>query len=150
MPKSKVNPHCKEEFNEEKWLISIINTGSKSGGHAALVVEGMETDLSKPLFPSVFIGQYDIAANAEEKQDSSINTKGYITKIKVYENEECTRDYEKLNYPAKSYIVSREQAKRMIIAIKQDRDRTEAAMAHGGAPAALRRSGPASIPAGQS
>jgi len=94
MPKSKVNPHCKEEFNEEKWLISIINTGSKSGGHAALVVEGMETDLSKPLFPSVFIGQYDIAANAEEKQDSSINTKGYVTKIKVYENEACTRDYE--------------------------------------------------------
>jgi len=127
MPKSKVNAHCEEDYNEQYWLISIINTGDKSGGHAALVVEGMESNPPN-FFLKNFIGQYDIAANAEEQQSNSLNTKGYITKIKCFEDEQNKRDYEQAHYPARTYKVPRDKARAMIAAIKRDAEYTRLAM----------------------
>lgn len=124
MRKSKIN--SKFEYNEIKWVVSVLNTtGSLIGGHAAIVVEGVEED-SFSLNKKLFIGQYDISANSEE--GDLINPQGYITKIKCFENEENKRDYEKEQCPSQSYYVTRLAAWRMIAFIKADRARTAQAM----------------------
>ncbi len=124
MRQSKINP--KFEYNEAKWVVSVLNTtGSLIDGHAAIVVEGIENDHFS-LNKKVFIGQYDISANSEE--GGLINPQGYITKIKCYENEENKRDYESKRYPSQSYYITRLAAWKMVASIKADRARTEQAM----------------------
>ncbi len=126
MPASVIN----DKFNvtKDEWVVSIINTGSKFGGHAAIIVEGVEIDEKHPFFQKVFVNQYDIAANAEEEQGSSLNTKGYITKIKSFEYEENKRDYQEKKFPGESKYVEPLAVKRMIDSIKKDAIRTERAM----------------------
>ncbi len=123
MTKSKIDP--KFEYNETKWVVSVLNTTrSLIEGHIAIVVEGIEEDHFS-LNKKIFIGQYDISAAAE---GGSINPQGYISKIKCFENGENKRDYEKERYPGQSYYVTRLAAWKMIAAIKADYARTEQAM----------------------
>ena len=137
MPQSKIN--SKFEFNKNKWVVSVLNTQPSlfSGGHAAIVVEGEEMD-GKP-----FIGQYDIGAYGDDRlQANSINIKDDITNIKCFENADnrkafpkTERDkkdsYEEKKYPAMSYNVSPDAAKKMIASIKEDKERTEKARQNG-------------------
>jgi len=63
MPYSKFNNDL--EFNEDEWVISLINTktgiGSVFGGHAKIVVEGVKTSSEPGMFSSkLFIGEYHI------------------------------------------------------------------------------------------
>ena len=113
------------EINEQQWVISILNTtGSLVSGHSAIVVEGLEAD-SKSIYMKPFIGQYDIAAASEE---GGMNAKGYITKIKIFENEQNKRNYAEEKYPARSYYATPAAAKQMILSIKEDAGRTAQAM----------------------
>jgi hypothetical protein len=126
MPQSRINETY--EYNENIWIISVVNTtGSIVAGHTAIVVEGLEK--MDGIYEKPFIGQYDIAANAEE--ESCINVKGYITKIKCFENEENKRDYAKEKYPALSYYVEPIKAKEMIRSVKEDALKTKQAMTIG-------------------
>lgn len=126
---SKINKEF--DYNHNKWVVSIINTASGQG-HSAIVVEGqIKGDDSKfhPTYKN-FIGQYDISANAQDDGDGcGINTNGYITKIKCFENERCKRDFEKANYPSKSYWVRPDDAQKMIQSIKADAIKIERAWA---------------------
>lgn len=135
MPKSQINSDF--EFNEKKWVISILNTTPRDiiQGHSAIVIEGLVKDpLSISGLKPILI-QYDLTSAAEENQNS-INTKGYITKIRRYgtteedkeKGTENKRNYEELKFPAKSYRVETDAAKRMIDSIESDRHRTEQAM----------------------
>lgn len=124
MRTSRVNPDPEYKFNQEIWLISIINTTSGIG-HSALVVEGLEKD-PLSIYPKTFIGQYDISTIdlglGEGTCGDSIfvNNKGCIATIKCFENEKNTRNYEEEKYPVKSFQVSAKNAKDMILSIKQE------------------------------
>lgn len=123
---SRITPNF--EYDEKIWVVSIINTKPKdiTGGHSALIVEGLENNSLSIYDRTTFIGQYEISAAAEE--ESCVNTMGIITKIKCYENEENTRNYEELKFPGRSYYVSRDDAKKMIQSIKEDAKRVEKGM----------------------
>lgn len=119
---SKINN--KFDYDSDKWVVSIINT-APGKGHSVIVVEGQIKVVDEKFFPTYkeFIGQYDISANAQDVgYGCGINTSGYITKIRCYENEQCTRDYEKAKYPSKSFWVTPSDAQAMIDSIKNDAD----------------------------
>jgi hypothetical protein len=105
------------EFNTEIWVVSVLNTGSKLGGHAMIVVEGIQRN-SHSLYDQLFIGQYDIRATLDEFQDSSLNSKGKITEIKCHEGFEYKREYKM--YTSKCHYVTPLKAKEMIASIKED------------------------------
>lgn len=76
-----------KRFNEDTWVVSIVNTTKKLflGGHAAIVVEGIDEN------HEMFLGQYEIFSGAEEEQ-SGVNEKGVIVNIEcrgTHENREC-------------------------------------------------------------
>jgi hypothetical protein len=74
-------------YNEQMWVVSILNTGARLGGHSVLVVEGIRGN-------DVFLGSYDILARALPDQNGAglfssfenINRKGYISQVRVFEN----------------------------------------------------------------
>jgi len=119
---SRVNP--KEEFNEKKWLISVVNTGSRFSGHSVLVVEGFKPESDNNQFftqePKLFIGRYDIIAMIDSEQESSINTKGYIKEVRITEEnsyrEVLTRDYTK--FSSKSYLVDFNRIAKISVALR--------------------------------
>lgn len=125
------------EYDAKKWVISILNTTPRDviQGHSALVIEGFEKDPVQLHKLKPILIQYDLTSAAEENS-GSINTKGYITKIRRYgttdedkeSGKENKRDYAALNYPARSYRVDAEAAKAMIRSIERDRIRTDQAM----------------------
>jgi len=120
MPKSRITPS--KEYGKDLWVVSVLNTVQGAAGlidgHSAIVVEGVEPD------GTPFIGQYDIAAAQDPTRETKeINTKGYISKIKCYENRENKRNYEKEKFPAESVYVEPAKAKAMITAIKVDAER---------------------------
>lgn len=126
MPKSVINNDF--EITENKWVVSILNTTrSLTEGHSAIVVEGIEND-STHIYKKSFIGQYDITSSSDESQSGCVNPTGYITKVKIFENEENKRNYKEEKFPAKSYYVLPILAKKMIVAIKEDEKRTKQAM----------------------
>ena len=100
---SRISPSF--DYDEQTWVVSIINTETWdiTGGHSAIVVEGLEDNSLSIYEKKVFIGQYDIGASAEVQ--SCINTEGIIHNIRCYENEKNTRNYEELKFPARSYCV---------------------------------------------
>ena len=124
MPNSRITPNY--QYDENQWVISVLNTAGKDSGHSAIVVEGLERAGGSP-HSLPFIGQYEITAAAEEGS-GSINVVGIITRIKCFENEQNTRDYERERYPARSYYATPAAAKAMIAAIKKDQLLTEQAM----------------------
>lgn len=113
--KSKVKSNY--EFDEETWVVSVVNTGDKLPGHAIIVVEGIKL-LDERGAKSAFITQYDIQAALfpNEMQDSVLNKKGYIKEIRIFET---SRDY-KL-YQSKSHYALPEKVKDMIASIEADK-----------------------------
>ncbi len=126
MPASVINN--KFNVSKDEWVVSIINTGSKSGGYAAIVVEGIETDEKYSLFQQAFINQYDITAQPDPEQSGSLNIKGYINQVRCYEGAENKRDYQGKKFPGESKYAEPLAVKRMIDSIKKDAVHTERAM----------------------
>lgn len=116
MAKSKID--ITKQFNEEVWVVSVLNTGDKLGGHAMIVVEGMQKNSG--FHSQLFVGQYDILAVPTENQDAVINKKGCITDVRCFEADQCQRSYEE--YASKSYFIDPNEAKKMIISIKKDKE----------------------------
>lgn len=109
------------EVSTTLWAISVLNTGSLLTGHSVIVVEGLKEDDS--FFPKRFIGHYDIKAKPFEGQSSLGNTKGFISKVTIEENEKVTfegkEDY--YRFHSKTYYRSPLEAKAMIESIKKDK-----------------------------
>lgn len=118
MPRSTVNN--KYEFNSTIWVISVLNKGSKLGGHATIVVEGLQNN-PMGFHNELFVGQYDINAVPFEDQKSRLNVKGAITKICCFESNTYTNKQPYSSYPSKSYLVGYQDAKAMIASIKEDK-----------------------------
>lgn len=131
MPTSVID--TKFQYSEKLWVVSIINTGEKVFGHAAIVIEGIKKDPVKGgPFLKAFKNHYDIRAETELSEKGKgiierINEKGYISKVKCDEDDDNTRNYKKKNYPAQSWISPAKNVKEMISAIHRDRLRTEKA-----------------------
>lgn len=119
------------EYNENKWVVSLVNTGN----HAVIIVEGIKKN------GSTFQGEYDITANSYPEEQSFIqnllgNTTGYITKIRCNPVEEKRlepntipatffRDYVNQQYHANSWYTSPEKALAMIVSIEADAETLE-------------------------
>ena len=130
MPNSNVN--LKLEFNQNVWVVTLVNsvagTNGILGGHAVIVVEGINKD------NRLFQGEYDITANSFPEEQDSLqetlgNTLGVITKIRcnpLPAHRQLTdaptaafhRDYATL--PIKSWYVSPKLALDMITSIEND------------------------------
>ena len=104
------------EIREKSWVVSLLNSGSKIGGHAVIVVEGIQNN-------RVWVGQYDITASAvietttDIVQDSLGNTPGYIDQIRIFEGDKYGRDYS--NFSSKSWTADPEKVAHMITKIKE-------------------------------
>lgn len=121
-----VNPMLKSQIQpswdilEQSWVVSLLNTGSKIGGHAVIVVEGIKNN-------RIWVGQYDIKAiavieKATDLVQSSIgNIPGYINRIDIFERDSYGRDYSQ--YSAKSWMASPEKIEIMITKIKEAKER---------------------------
>jgi hypothetical protein len=127
MPKSICNSRM--SYNNEIWIISIINWGSKIGGHCVLLVEGAEENGTN------FIGEYHICVEQEpstqqEKEsffNKHINKYGIIKEIKINEDdhyyENHIASYVKLS--SRSYAVEPMLARKMISSIYADAKQCE-------------------------
>ncbi len=124
------------EFNKNKWVISLVNTGPGEGtgklfGHAVILVEGVLDN------EELFVGEYDITANAFPEAQSYVqgslgNIMGYITKIRCNPKQGASindvdakfegahRDYHLEQYSSNSWYATPEAAKKMISAIEND------------------------------
>ncbi len=113
-------------YNAEEWLVSVLNTGDKLGGHSIVVVEGLKkadiSSVSLQFEPHLekFVGQYEISAVSEDAPSSSLNPKGYICNVKCTETKEVTRPGGYKQFPSRSYKVDAEDASKMITSIKED------------------------------
>jgi len=127
MPRSAVNTKKDYEFTTDRWLVTVLNTGSPFAGHAMIVVEGMESKIPNFFEQQLFVGQYDINALLEVDESSTvnINRKGKITTVRCFETNQYTREYKQ--YTSRSEYVTSVQAKAMIASIKEDRDVCESA-----------------------
>ena len=124
---SRINP--KYIITPEKWVISVMNTGSILGGHSVMVIEGIGQYSERVgLFGNgFFVNQYDIRAIVFESGSSSAsNCKGIISEVRCFEGNEHTRDYSK--FPAKSHYCDPNRAKEMIYSIHQDKQKVESFM----------------------
>jgi len=108
------------EYDEQTWIVTVLNTGSKFGGHSIIVVEGLKTNSIHNRVEN-FIGQYDIKFTKYAIQDSSFNTKGYVSSVDIFENTKSERHYG--DHTAKSYCVDAGKAQEMILSIKKDQDK---------------------------
>ena len=96
-------------FDDSKWVVSLLNTGAKLGGHTLILVEGT-------ISGNKFIGQYDIKAtlNPEEKESSipffAKNAKGFIHLVEVHEGDSYVRKYQQ-----NSKIIAVDMSKRFEI-----------------------------------
>jgi hypothetical protein len=114
----------KPEWNitEGSWVVSLLNTGSKIGGHAVIVVEGYQDN-------HLWVGQYDIKAIATAEkvadvvQNSIGNTQGYIYKIDIFEKEIYGRDYS--SFASQSWTASPDDVRAMIQEIHQQKELLE-------------------------
>lgn len=113
MRKSQVNPGF--EFNEELYVISILNINTGEGlqrimGHSTLVVEGLKSNAGASIATrELFVGQYDLLGDSQNN---------IVTQIRIFENTEYQRDYSK--FPSVSYFVKYNDAQAMITSIKDD------------------------------
>lgn len=124
MPKSRVNE--KKTYNENTWVVSVLTTNGKLPGHSILVVEGIKI-IPTNTFATLFMGQYDIAAEEDEQQSNKLNYLGHITEVKVREPQdpqEVSRfeNYAKKykNYRSRSWNIHPQDAENMIRSIKED------------------------------
>lgn len=123
MPQSKVNPTF--EFNESKWVVSLINTGDKLGGHAKIIVEGITTEsikktenhtfFSKDNNSNLFVAEYHIMEALEANEQFQENPK-YSHIPQFLKNTQCKyvirwteRDYYKED-KGKQYSQSHSQS----------------------------------------
>jgi len=126
MATSKVNAEY-NEINENRWLISILNTGAKSGGHSILVLEGIER-VATSVFPQPFIIQYDIRAVADTADDSSFgNHKGHISEIRIFDSRDpLSRERDYTPFPSRSdYCEDIDRARAMMASIAKDKREIE-------------------------
>ena len=127
---------AKYEFNKDKWVISLVNTGpgesiNKFFGHAVILVEGVLENGDQ------FLGEYDITASALPEEQSHLqgslgNIMGYITKIRCnpkqgsYINAPdaqfagAYRDYSSEQYSSNSWYAAPEAALKMIRTIEDE------------------------------
>ena len=111
-------------FDDDLYAVSLLNMGAKLGGHSVIVVEGLRR--TEAMFPELFVGQYDIRAEALPGQpDGSLaNVKGYITAVIVRETNEYAKtdryDVEERyrNATSSTWIVPRLEVLKMIADIK--------------------------------
>lgn len=134
-----------KEFDGATWVVSVINSGEKLGGHAVLVVEGLlphqETTVSSSSAvhaapPRVlFVGQYDINAvpdDADQATGSLVSVKnrtGRITKVNMRENDHYAhpKGDEFYQRQSTSFLVLKENVDLMIESIRADHEKVEAA-----------------------
>lgn len=125
MPKSIIDSEY--EYDEKTWVVSVVNSGGNLGGHAMIIVEGLDSSPSFHAKP--FIGQYDMKATPVE-MESSLNTKGRITDIRCFEGEKAGREYKDKagkKYPSRSCYLSPLNCKAMIQDIKAEQKVCESA-----------------------
>lgn len=120
-------------YNEEIWVVSVINTGEKLFGHAAITVEGIKIGPAYPDSLKIFINHYDIRAQEYEQNNFRIfdkisNKKGYIHEITCDEEDKNKRHYKQKKYPGHSWMVSAIEAQKMIDAIHEDQKHTKKAV----------------------
>lgn len=137
MPKFTSRINSKHEFNENFWLISVVNTGNRFKGHSVLVVEGITkiSDDNASFFnQQLFVGRYDITAELYEQQDSSINLKGYINEVRIKEGSTyeavLTRDYGQFSsktHPPVEYI----KVQKMLESIHADKKKVALSLQQG-------------------
>jgi len=119
MPKSKVSEDF--TFNEEVWVVSILNTGAKMSGHSVILVEGIKDG-------AAFVRQCDITAELLPEETKSIirepfrNVKGKINQVRIFESYHPTLEYDKKS--SRSVYADPESVLLMLNAIEQDRDTT--------------------------
>lgn len=122
MPKSVINVNY--SFDKDVFVVSVLNIGSKLTGHSVLIVEGIAIENEYGFFKdSLFIGQYDILCRPYVMQGSSMNTKGFITDIRMFESHDVKRDYSQ--YTAKSYYITSQNCKVMLASIQADKAKVE-------------------------
>lgn len=98
------------EINESVWVISIINTGAKAGGHSILLVEGSRDG-------ELFVSQHDIHATIDS--DSRLNKKGYITQIRHYDSYNPHFDYARAS--SQSFYLEASKYNAFLQSIAEDR-----------------------------
>ena len=104
MPKSRVTTDY--EFNEEEWVVSVLNSGSAIEGHSVLVVEGMDNG-------HLFVGHYDINAKI------ITGGKGVITRINCNESDSYLFEYKEFTRKSYRYI-PKGKVREMISSIRAD------------------------------
>ena len=128
---SQVNPAF--NYDAEEWIVSILNTGEKRGGHAVIVVEGLKTadtssvSMQFSAYLEKFVGQYDIFAAPDDTLTSSFNLKGHICNVECKEDKSVTRAGGYQQFSSKSYKVDAKNALKMIASIKVDHEACEQA-----------------------
>ncbi len=111
---SRVNP--KWDFDKQKWMVSLVNTGTVLGGHAIIVVEGVKEN------GNLFVRQFDILAreytitNADAFQKSLGNVQGYISKIRIFKTYNNSIEYSQ--YSSENWYASPQEVKDMRRSIK--------------------------------
>ncbi len=124
---SLVNPAM--NYDDNQWLISLLNTGSKTAGHAMIIVEGREKGEN-------FVGQYEVtgyvlknpATSAERFQNAIGNDIGYICAIRALEGKICTypKPFSKLS--SMTWTALKSDVKNMITNIHDMKKQTEDAI----------------------
>lgn len=134
MLKSQVASDTRYTFNEDRWIVSMLATGDKTGGHAKIVVEGLNNDTgwltdkgNNPTGSNLFIAEYHIIPDTNPFIQNSIIPPALInTKCKfgIYFTERSEYKADKIKQYAestsKSWRINKERAMRMINAIKKE------------------------------
>jgi len=114
--KSKVNPEY--DFDNQRYVVHLINTGDALGGHLVILVEGLKND------GSLFVRQFDIRARerTETTQDtlqSTLgNTQGYISAILTHKQYRPGFNYSQKSHSPQPWYATPEAVKRMRTSIK--------------------------------
>jgi len=119
---SKVASDTQIGFNENRWVVSVLNSGSKKSGHSIIVIEGLKPKPGNELFNKLYIGQFELLAVV----DDSINPKGYVSEIRCFETNEYNSNHDRYKkMQSRSWIVLATDALTIIQSIKQDIQKLE-------------------------
>lgn len=115
MPKSTIDPNF--EFNENRWVVSILSTCPRKHTYNLIVVEGVKPVTNSSFQGGKFIGQYSIGL-AFLEESGTTHSNGLTPKIQVLEGNTYPRVYSQ--YPARTYYVDPNKAELMISSIKNE------------------------------
>lgn len=130
--KSRVKPLY--TFDEDQWVISVINGGRATSGHAFLLVEGLQqATQSAETRSTLFVGQYDITATMDGNLPDpgffsstleKVNPMGTVSQVRAFEGSAYRYPDDEQYYQqfsSRCWHASPENVLAMIESIKKDK-----------------------------